>query len=683
MATQMVDASPSLHPSLEIDTFLRQLPVGVIIAEAPGGRIVEVSARAEELWSESPFAVESVEEYSRAFAGYRTNGGQYAADEWPLARAVQHGEVVRDEEIEFRFASGERRIMQVSAAPLRDEAGEFTRAVALFHDVTEQRHEERRREFLMALSDELRILEDPVAVMETAAVTTGEHLGVTSASYAEVDGRSRFALVQAEYRNGRVAAPGKYYLEDFGAALVERLRAGETITVEDMAADPLTAAEVFEGWQIRSLIAAPIVRQGQLISIFNVMHSAPRRWTRSDTALVQQVAERTWHAVNATRIQTELRQSREWLSLALRSGSAAIWEWDLRSGEIHWSEEHGALLGVSAARRCLTFGRWLALVHPEDRPAAKNASRRIAATRGEGEVEFEYRLNRAAEPRWITMRGRVLSDPRGLPYRVVGIAVDSTDRKMSELEREELLQQARLASEAKSHFISVISHEFRTPLTAIIGYTDLLSTGISGKLSPAQDRQLERIRASAWHLTQMVDEILTFSRLEAGRESVTIDTIDICFVARECASLMTPAAAAKGLGLVCELPDADVTARTDGGKLRQILLNLLGNAVKFSERGGITLRVRQQPEAIEIAVQDTGIGIAPEHLERVFERFWQGHQDGAHFVSGAGLGLTVSRNLAGLLDGTLTVESELGAGSTFLLRLPRGPAAHGDEPVHS
>src|SRR5690606_11221929 len=149
---------------------------------------------------------------------------------------------------------------------------------------------------------------------------------------------------------------------------------------------------------------------------------------------------------------------------------------------------------------------------------AKEVARRIATMR-EGDVEFEYRVAGAGEPRWITMRGRVLADPRGMPYRVVGVAVDNTERKATELEREALLREAREASDAKSHFISVISHEFRTPLTAIIGYTDLLATGVSGPLLPTQERQLDRIRTSAWHLTQMVDEILTFSRLEAGRES--------------------------------------------------------------------------------------------------------------------------------------------------------------------
>src|SRR5690606_4999191 len=215
----------------------------------------------------------------------------------------------------------------------------------------------------------------------------------------------------------------------------------------------------------------------------------------------------TWHAVETARVHAELRQSHEWLTMALRAGAAATWEWDLRTGEILWTEDEGRLLGLEAPPGSLTFGRWLALVHPDDRREARDVARRIATMRG-GEVEFEYRVAGGGNPRWINMRGRVITDQRGLPCRVIGVAVDTTERKRTELEREELLREAREASDAKSHFISVISHEFRTPLTAIIGYTDLLSTGVSGPLQPTQERQLDRIRTSAWHLTQLVDEIL-------------------------------------------------------------------------------------------------------------------------------------------------------------------------------
>jgi signal transduction histidine kinase len=194
---------------------------------------------------------------------------------------------------------------------------------------------------------------------------------------------------------------------------------------------------------------------------------------------------------------------------------------------------------------------------------------------------------------------------------------------------------------------------------------------LSFTLSPLRPRQLDRIRASAWHLTQMVDEILSFSRLEGGHEELSIEDVDIGLVTREAVSLVAPGAAARQLGLVSEMPDEAITARTDGGKLRQVLLNLLGNAVKFTEDGGITLRVRRYDDQLEFAVCDTGIGIAPDDIHHIFERFWQSsNQNGRRIVSGAGLGLTVSKHLAQLLGGSLSVESELGVGSTFTLRVP-------------
>jgi PAS domain S-box-containing protein len=669
MATRIRDLASHISSTPDIEAILRQLPLGVLVAEAPGGRVVSVSDRAEELWQGPVPEPESVAEYGDCFIGFRADGRQYEADEWPLARAVQHGEVVTDEEIACRVASGERRVLRMSAAPVRDATGRIIYGVALFDDVTAQRREERRREFVMELADRLRSLDDATAIMEAAALATGEYLGLSSVSYADVDPRGRYAVVHAEYRNGRLAAPGKYYLEDFGTRLVRRIRAGEAVAVEDIASETAGASEIFEGWGICSLSAVPLVRDGALIAIFTCMHTAPRRWSRSDMALVEQVAERTCHAVEAVRVRAELRQSREWLAVALSAGSAAIWEWDLASGHIHWSEENGALLGLATGRRPLTFERWLALVHPDDRAAARAASRRVAAMR-EGEVTFEHRVAASGEPRWIAMRGRIIADARGRPQRLVGVAVETTERKLAELEREVLLQQARDASEAKSHFIGVISHEFRTPLTAIIGYADLLSSGVSGALSPTQGRQLDRIRASAWHLTQLVDEILTFSRLEAGHETLTLEQTDVLPLAREVVSLVAVGAAEKGLALACELPDAEITIRTDSGKLRQVLLNLLGNALKFTERGGVTLRVRRSDEGVEFAVEDTGIGIAPEHQDRIFERFWQVSRAQSRPVSGAGLGLTVSRHLLGLLGSDLAVESEPGTGSVFHFVLP-------------
>ena len=247
------------------------------------------------------------------------------------------------------------------------------------------------------------------------------------------------------------------------------------------------------------------------------------------------------------------------------------------------------------------------------------------------------------------------------------------------IENAELFQAASAGSRSKSEFLASMSHELRTPLNAVLGYTQLLHDGITGPVSTAQQDQLLRIRASATHLLGLIDEVLSYSRLEAGREQVSFQDVDVATVLDESISLVRPMAAAKRLPLLVQVPAGAerLYLTTDVLKLRQILVNLLTNAVKFTDVGGITASSHADADQVVFTVRDTGIGIPAAHIERVFEPFWQVEQAPARRVGGTGLGLSVSRRLARLLGGELTVESTPGAGSLFTLRLPRGlrPAA--------
>lgn len=236
-------------------------------------------------------------------------------------------------------------------------------------------------------------------------------------------------------------------------------------------------------------------------------------------------------------------------------------------------------------------------------------------------------------------------------------------------------RRAEQASLSKSQFLAVMSHELRTPLTAVIGYADLLASGASGELTDRQALQVGRIRTSAWHLVSIIDEILTFARMEAGREQIRMERLDAVHLARAACELLEPQARAHGLELHTDLPAEPIWIRSDPGKLRQILLNLLGNAVKFTDEGGVFFSVgRESDDVVAFTVRDTGPGIDPEQLERIFEPFTQADQSATRSKGGTGLGLTVSRRLAHLLGGDVTVDSTLEQGSTFTLRLPLGGA---------
>ena len=192
---------------------------------------------------------------------------------------------------------------------------------------------------------------------------------------------------------------------------------------------------------------------------------------------------------------------------------------------------------------------------------------------------------------------------------------------------------------------------------------------------------MERIKISAMHLLGMIDEILTFARIEAGRESVRPEEVPLRSVVADAVVVIEPLATGKGLVVDVEHADPTLMLRTDPGKLRQILVNLLSNAVKFTDRGTISIRSRVDDDQVVIEVQDTGVGIPHEHLEHIFDSFWQVEQHATRRVGGSGLGLSVTRRLVELLGGEITVNSRVGAGSTFVVRLPRtGSAERAEAP---
>ena len=236
---------------------------------------------------------------------------------------------------------------------------------------------------------------------------------------------------------------------------------------------------------------------------------------------------------------------------------------------------------------------------------------------------------------------------------------------------EEAREAAEIANRAKNDFLAVMSHELRTPLNAIIGYAELLHDGIAGTVNDQQREQLSRVQLSANHLVELVDEILSFSRIESGQDNIRQAPVEVGRVTREAGALVEPVVSAKGLHFAVEAPTEPATFMSDAAKVRQILVNLLSNAIKFTDQGEIVLESRLENGQVVFEVRDTGIGIAPENQDRVFETFWQADQTATRKAGGAGLGLSVSRRLARALGGDLSVESELGKGSRFRFWLPR------------
>jgi len=237
----------------------------------------------------------------------------------------------------------------------------------------------------------------------------------------------------------------------------------------------------------------------------------------------------------------------------------------------------------------------------------------------------------------------------------------------------QLLDEAQVASQAKSDFMATMSHELRTPLTALTGYGELLAEEIVGPLTAQQSDVVERMRSVTHHLGVVIDEILTFSNLEAGREIIRPVPVDLPVLVQSALAVVEPMARIKGIAFSADVPDG-LGMVTDPDKVRQILVNLVGNAIKFTDAGAVSLTVGPKGDRIAFRVTDTGIGIRAADRARLFQAFTQLDSGLTRKHGGTGLGLFISQRLAALLDGRIELESEPGKGSTFTLLLPLRPA---------
>jgi signal transduction histidine kinase len=294
-----------------------------------------------------------------------------------------------------------------------------------------------------------------------------------------------------------------------------------------------------------------------------------------------------------------------------------------------------------------------------------------------GFYESEFGVSLFAVASIMTFVGLVLWSARVLrntdKERVDLLVLEQQARAHAEKARSEAevaRAEAERANNSKTDFLAVMSHELRTPLTAIMGYEELLSDGITGPVTELQRQQLGRINASARHLLGLIDEILTFARVDVGRERIRWESMSVNHTIADSAALVEPMAAAKSIHFIVDLLEEDQAIQTDGTKLRQMLVNLLSNGIKFTENGKVRVSCAVSDGVLEVSIADTGVGIPAENIEEVFELFWQAEQTATRKTGGTGLGLSVTRKLARLLGGDVTVASRVGMGTTFLLTLP-------------
>ena len=300
------------------------------------------------------------------------------------------------------------------------------------------------------------------------------------------------------------------------------------------------------------------------------------------------------------------------------------------------------------------------------------------------ESAIEYRVDRGDGTHiWLCDRQHVIRDERGAPVEVVGSWTDITKRKLAEIELEKASGAAMAANEAKSAFLANMSHEIRTPMNAVIGLSHL---ALNTDLAPRQRDYMQKIKSSAQHLLGIINDILDFSKIEAGKLSLESVDFQLDSVLGNVGNLMSEKAWAKGLELIFDVaPEVCDDLKGDPLRLGQVLINFVSNAVKFTDKGEIFVKVRVEDESpdrqmLAFSVTDTGIGMTPEQLQRLFEAFEQADCSSTRRHGGTGLGLAIAKQIAELMGGAVSVESELGHGSAFHFTVPMAKGTAGARP---
>jgi len=528
--------------------------------------------------------------------------------------------------------------------------------------------------FQLDLSDRLRQLTDPEAVTATACALLGERLAAARVMYIEVD------ELDAAMECGTLSirrdwtAPGIPTLAGRTTALdrihediLRPLRAGETVINGDVATDPRTTPrrEVYRSAQVGAEVLVPLTRAGRLVVVLAIHSSTPRAWLERDVRLAEEVASRTWSAIETAQAQAALRVERDQSQYILDSMAEGFAVLDR-----HWIILRMNAEGMRIAQRTPAelIGRnhwdvWPHLIGTN----VETVYRRVMETGRTEIIEISYEVPNGSRI-WIETRIH-RSEDGGIAF----FFRDVTERRATQ-------DQLTQADRRKDEFLAMLAHELRNPLAPIRAAADLLQVA---KLDDAGIRRTSQIIGrQVVHMTTLVDDLLDVSRVTRGLVELHTECLDIRHVVNDAIEQVTPLIRARGHQLGFELPPVAPLVMGDKKRLVQVLANLLGNAAKYTPEGGqISVSIDVRDTHVLLHVADNGIGMAPDMVNRAFDLFAQAERSADRSLGGLGLGLALVKSLVTLHAGTVHCTSPgLGQGSTFTVCLPRRAADETPQP---
>nr|WP_321496695.1 ATP-binding protein [uncultured Methanolobus sp.] len=369
-----------------------------------------------------------------------------------------------------------------------------------------------------------------------------------------------------------------------------------------------------------------------------------------------------------------LFKSEERLKLAMEVSGQGFWDWDMDTDKVYFSQGWYSMFGYDPGELPETFDAWKSILHPEDRDVV--LSRLLDNLRHREIFQMDFRMcSKNGEWIWVTGHGKPFDiDENNVPHRAIGTCIDITDQKLAEQQMLKAKMAAEEANQYKNELLANITHELKTPLSSVIGFSDVLLDGMPGQLNNDQKEYLSIINRSGSRLLELVNRMLDISMIESGKMDLSYESFNPDYVLSIVLKRTSSMAAKKNICMNSVIEPGFEEIIADADKVTEMLYNIVENSIKFTHEGGrISISVKGNGGNVYFAVSDTGIGIKQEDMERIFEPFVQVDGSATRKHGGVGLGLMLVREYAKMHNGEVTVESEYGKGSTFTLKLPRVP----------
>jgi PAS domain S-box-containing protein len=568
-----------------------------------------------------------------------------------------HRQEVFRVEYRLRRKDGEYRSCLDAASPWFGEDGEFKGfigSVIDISDVYDELHLRKQAEEALRLSEERyhTLFETMNEGFCVAEVLFDEHNKPIDYRLLEINSvfEQHTGLKQAQGKTARELLPNlePYWFELYGNVVLT----GSPVRYENY------SAEMNRWFDVSSFRIEP-----------------PE--SRKVAILFEDISDRKRSEVERKRVEEALRESENRLRLALESTELGTWDFNPITAVFKWDDRCKAMFGLPPNAE-ITWDVFLAGLHPEDRDRTHQVVLQSLNPESGGAHEIEYRtvgLEDGIE-RWVAAKGKAFFNPAGVAIRFIGTVLNITEKKRAEAEREQLLQreqaaraEAERANRIKDEFLAVLSHELRSPLNPILGWTKLLQMRKFDETKTAQ--ALATIERNARVQTQLIDDLLDIAKILRGKLSLNKSSVNLSSVIEAAIETVKTAAAAKSISVHPVLPNIGQVSG-DAARLQQIVWNLLSNAIKFTPNGGrVDIQLNRVGNQAEITVRDTGRGINPDFLPHIFESFRQEDASITRKYGGLGLGLAIVRQLVEAHGGTITADSSgEGLGAAFTVRLP-------------